>query len=475
MGRAYVRPWVTAAAMVALSVFALAGYSLPVAASGGSADSSAQGQITVLTPTVSPGQVIRWTASGLPRNQTLQLLWQTSSGSWKVDGGSLIGDQYTSGEEQIGTVRTSASGTASGSFPVPAGFGGERAFGLATPGGTVIADASLIESISASIAQTTEPQGGFFDLQVKGLGSNGYFKEYTVVYDNHYMGFISGVTTNGTANFQVRAEGVGPHVIGLITGSVEGPYLNAQQSPYPATVDYWFPVTVTSGNPETVNDPEPNVSLPNGDNLTVTPNSGIVGSPLSLQGSGLPKNTSLDVVWHTMAGNRVSSAGYATNTFVLTTVRTDAHGAFTWSGQVPPDLGGPPHEITLENDGQVMGSGEFRIMPAVVSVTPNPVKQGQTFTVHMTGVGWSEYDNIYSVDYDNAFMGYGCGFNSHGDVQMVLSASGGPGVHFIDIYPSPYKSSNPLPNWYGMPQLTYAQDHPGDALPAFHLVIQVEP
>jgi hypothetical protein len=70
-------------------------------------------------------------------------------------------------------------------------------------------------------------------------------------------------------------------------------------------------------------------------------------------------------------------------------------------------------------------------------------------------------------------MGYACGFNSHGDVHIQIPAVGGPGYHFIDIYPSPYMSKHLLPNWYGMPQLTYLQDHPGDSLPAFHLVVRV--
>jgi hypothetical protein len=47
-----------------------------------------------------------------------------------------------------------------------------------------------------------------------------------------------------------------------------------------------------------------------------------------------------------------------------------------------------------------------------------------------------EYDNIYAATCDNAYMGYACGLNSHGDVTITLTASGPPGVHLIYSYPS---------------------------------------
>jgi hypothetical protein len=54
-------------------------------------------------------------------------------------------------------------------------------------------------------------------------------------------------------------------------------------------------------------------------------------------------------------------------------------------------------------------------------------------------------------------------------------ASGEPGWHFIDLYPGIYKGKEIRPNNFRMPQLTYAQDHPGEDLPAFHFAFKVTP
>jgi hypothetical protein len=107
------------------------------------------------------------------------------------------------------------------------------------------------------------------------------------------------------------------------------------------------------------------------------------------------------------------------------------------------------------------------------------LKEGQHFTVHLKGVGWTQLDNTIAVDYDNSYIGYGCGFNSNGDVVMNFWATGGPGTHLIDMYPLLYTQQPSYPNTpYGMvPVLTYAQDAPGLALgyqlPAIRLAITI--
>ena len=107
------------------------------------------------------------------------------------------------------------------------------------------------------------------------------------------------------------------------------------------------------------------------------------------------------------------------------------------------------------------------------------VKEGQAFSVHLKGVGWTQLDNTVAVDYDNSYIGYGCGFNSNGDVVLNLHATGGPGTHLIDIYPVLYTLSPSFANTpFGMlPVLTYQRDEPGLALgyklPAIRLAITV--
>ena len=75
--------------------------------------------------------------------------------------------------------------------------------------------------------------------------------------------------------------------------------------------------------------------------------------------------------------------------------------------------------------------------------------------------------------YDNAYMGYVCGFNSQGDVIINFNAAGSPGVHLIDFYPGIYQGPDKEQQLYRLPQLTYADDHPGNKIPALRFAFEV--
>ena len=98
---------------------------------------------------------------------------------------------------------------------------------------------------------------------------------------------------------------------------------------------------------------------------------------------------------------------------------------------------------------------------------------GTPVTIHLKGVGWTEYDNIYIATYDNGYMGYACGFNSRGDVVINFTAAGAPGVHLIDLYPGIYQGPEGSQQLYRLPQLTYADDHPGNRIPALRFAFTV--
>ena len=119
--------------------------------------------------------------------------------------------------------------------------------------------------------------------------------------------------------------------------------------------------------------------------------------------------------------------------------------------------------------------GAYWIKPTALplDIASGPV--GTTFTIHLKGVGWTETANIYHVVYDNNYTGYVCAFNSQGDVQIIMKATGAPGMHYIDLYPGIYKGTETRPNNFRIPQLTYADDHPGEDLPAFHFAFEVTP
>ena len=123
---------------------------------------------------------------------------------------------------------------------------------------------------------------------------------------------------------------------------------------------------------------------------------------------------------------------------------------------------------------RMLARTHFVIETSVVSMTPTSGPAGTPVTIHLKGVGWTEYDNIYIATYDNAYMGYACGFNSNGDVVINFTATGEPGVHLIDLYPGIYQGPSTEPQLlYRMPQLTYADDHPGNTIPALRLAFEV--
>ena len=113
------------------------------------------------------------------------------------------------------------------------------------------------------------------------------------------------------------------------------------------------------------------------------------------------------------------------------------------------------------------------IETSVVSISPTSGPTGTPVTIHLKGVGWTETANIYTVVYDNSYIGYACAFNSQGDVRIPLQATGDPGWHFLDLYPAIYRGEEQRPRNFLIPQLSYAADHPGEDLPHFRFAFEV--
>jgi hypothetical protein len=55
-----------------------------------------------------------------------------------------------------------------------------------------------------------------------------------------------------------------------------------------------------------------------------------------------------------------------------------------------------------------------------------------------------------------------------------FTASGAPGVHVIDLHPGIYQGPpTETQLLYRIPQLTYADDHPGNRIPALRFTFEV--
>ena len=63
-----------------------------------------------------------------------------------------------------------------------------------------------------------------------------------------------------------------------------------------------------------------------------------------------------------------------------------------------------------------------------------------------------------------------------GDVVINFTATGEPGAHVIDLYPGSIRGRRPEPQQlYRLPQLTYADDHPGNKIPAIRILFEITP
>ena len=200
-----------------------------------------------------------------------------------------------------------------------------------------------------------------------------------------------------------------------------------------------------------------------------------VGTRAVLKGEGFAPGAPMRLVWETAVGSRVTENGFTPQENELGEIKADGNGRIDRTLTIPDDLGGL-HGLAVRRGDDLIARAHFVIETSLVDVSPRSGPAGTPVTIHLKGVGWTAYDNIYVATYDNAYMGYACGFNSHGDVVINFTATGEPGPHVIDLYPGIYQGPPTEPQQlYRLPQLTYADDHPGNKIPAIRLLFEITP
>jgi hypothetical protein len=486
---------------------------LGATAAGTGARAYAQARAVSLQPlTLNPsdgvaGTVVSYQAGNLTPGQTLALQWQTWDGSYDLTPSAETVQynkrEFTQREEALGSVTVAADGTASGQFTVPEDFGELHNVAL-TAGDDQVARAGFQERVQASISPASGPVGTPIDIHVMGLAAM-QFSGLTLAvrWDNTHTGLVNGTLNHGTADAVIRAAGpVGQHEIVLNAGGAPA-YLNIAQSPYaffyqdlPDQEDIILPFTVTGDNgapADTLDWPDASriAQLAPGAMRTAMADIGSTSARASLDSgegpilsrpmlsvTGLAPDAPVEVTWMTARGNRVTPSGWSLQPVPLATTMASEQGTLTLPVTIPDDLGGW-HGLQVTQDGQVVAETPYFVDRSLVSVSPAVIHAGDTVTVHLKGFGWTELDNGAAVTYDNASMGYVCGFNSNGDVTLDLLATGSPGTHLIDLYPMVYQGRNDIKPWYLDPVLSSGTDFPalqlGYRLPVFRLAITIAP
>lgn len=358
---------------------------------------------------------------------------------------------------------------------------------------------------SVEISSTSGAIGSLITITVKGMATSYYQSTMSVQWDNAYTGYISAVTTKGTGVATIRAAGpVGTHIIQVVSASQGTPYLNSYDNArnwhifshlppkfvYTVTADNGAPAPVTEW-PDASNVAKLSADAPRTTSttsaevratlapLTVQPASSPVLTKVDVSSKGLPADTELDMVWVTARGNRTSGSGWITDLLPLGKVKTAGDGSLQANFVVPDDLGGW-HTVRVMQGEKLLAEAPYYVERSLVQVTPRKVKAGETITIQLKGVGWTELDNGVAVTYDNAYVGYGCGFSSNGTLNFLIPATGGPGTHIIDLYPMIYEGhANKQVFNFQIPMLTSHLDNPGLGLgykfPVIRIAVEVVP
>lgn len=446
------------------------------------------GTMKVEPSTATVGDTIVVTGEDFPSNSEMNLVWSTVEGEWDIRGDYneyFHGRVFTDKMVELTMIRTDSTGKFSYEFKVPDDFGFTHNITLETEDEIIGRTGFRIEP-TVTIEPTSGPIGTVINITMKGVGYAYLENSWMLSYDNRFTGVLGSVTTQGTAKTTIPATGgPGKHILRVVHGAFTFPYMNGQQSPRPDRPTFEIEFTVTDGEP-VMPIPLENQSLPIEMTKTLpidtgTPSlwldtlSGPIETPIKLEGNGFTPGEEVELLWYRVAGNRVSGAGWEEYSTSLGEFIPDADGEFLFEFSALDDLGGP-HRIEAVVSDNLAAKTSFTITPSAKPLLVFSGEVGTTLTFNLKGVGWTETANIYHILYDNSYIGYACGFNTQGDVEIFLPLTGQPGWHYVDFIPGIYKGKDigGLRN-FRIPQLNFADDHPNETLPAFRYAVFVEP
>jgi hypothetical protein len=433
-------------------------------------------------------------AEKLPENAAVDILWATSIVRYVLnplpDNVEYHGRKIDKVNVVLRKARTDAAGKLAVELTAPEDYGDVHDI-LVVSAGKQLAKGGFQINREIKVSPSSGPVGAPITIKATGLGSLPYTSTVAVLYDNHYAGFISATTTRGSAEVQIRAAGpIGVKTIEIAPASAAVPYLDIEQSAvsFVGKSRTKFRVTRDNGPPRTrVELPAPvqpteasrttmTASAAQGVTASLSKETGVVLTKVDVNASGLDPNAPVSLQWMTAVGTRATASGWQLQAVPLGQAKSTADGSLDTAIQVPDHLGGW-HSIQVLQGGKVKAELPFYVLRSFLSISPQTVKAGEVFTIHLKGIGWTELDNGFAVTYDNNHIGYACGFYSRGDVTMNMVATGEPGTHLIDLYPMIYKGKG-NDTWLDqVPLLNFRKDAPGLALgyriPAVRLAIKV--
>ncbi|MEF8772007.1 hypothetical protein [Halodesulfurarchaeum sp.] len=431
----------------------------------------------------------------LPSNAELAVVWKTVVGNWGViQANEIKGPQYQPKEVTLTDVKTDDSGTFEETIEIPEDYGSTHPIAIRNNGSTV-ANAEFEIFPHFELLNDNAELGEFFTVKGYGIGPNPARNNFQVSWDLGLVGIMTGVKNNGTATASVRAVGPpGKHDILVWRGYKGVPFLQSRTQsdfgPVGSETQNEWEVTVTepetepaaAWSDELIPEEPLSVHYPSIDRdteatLTIAPNSGPPGTEAMISGKRFPENKSVNLVWHRHDGKRINGKTITPKPQPdkLPTVETDDDGTFEKEVEIPPDRGAT-RPIVAEVSGESVAVTGFIMQPKITEFSPTSGPQDTEIDIKISGTGWTLYENANFVVYDNKMLGYFCGNCDNGEdgiVHLNLPVSGGPGYHFIDIYPTLFETEKDGHGFECKPHLSYLDNHPIRPLPAHHFAFKI--
>ena len=339
-----------------------------------------------VTPEHAPsGTLLTITAEGLPAEQEFDLVWRTVIGGWKVRDAEYHGREYKPIGYRIGKVRADTAGRASATFIAPEDYGFNHDIVL-QQGTRLFTQTGFNLDMTVKLSPESGPPGTPITVEVRGVGWRHLQNSYVLLYDNNFTGWISTVTTGGSATFTVPATGKpGVHVLELLHADFTFAYRNMQQSPEPDRPRFALQFSITPDSPVLPAPPERQVQanvrgLPELGDLIVSPRFSTVDQPVVVSGTGFEAGKGYQLNWTTVTGNRVAAGGggWEQSSKVIAEGKADSAGRVEFRFNTPDDLGGL-HGLWVD-----VGAGRKTAMRWIApSALPLDVSRGPAGTLFM--------------------------------------------------------------------------------------------
>ena len=453
-----------------------------------SADQNAASPASI---TLSPNQgaagaKITVLGSGFRAGEKVSLLWQTVEGTVTVIGGYMYGGQHFQNRTiLLSEFVVDGTGTITTSILIPYDYGG---YHQVIAEGSEGSAASFTFYIAPYLSMT--PSSGQVGTKISFTGNGfgwtyGLDDAWQVDYDNKYLGYFTAIESKGNVTFSIHASGdIGLHGISVYANPYGPTYLNLQEAfpEFAKLPRFNFNFQLTEGQPKEPTSEVSSVFTPNisqaqtssGPSISLDHSSGAVGTMLKVSGLGFKPVEDVNLNWTSVVGAYISPTGFMNTSIPISSSKADSSGKFGASFTIPYDVGGS-HVIQAYGSSGSLANSTFYVVRSI-EIYPTSGPPGTTITIHIYGVGWRSWENIVALDYDNAYTGYACALGSQpGNITILLTALGAPGLHTIDLYPSIFRGPPTInyrslggtePDLYRFPLLT--PNELPEPLPIFH-------